>query len=388
MTSRRRQITLRPDVLRWARERANLSPKELADKMKVALEAVTEWEQTGMISVARADNLATKTYTPLGYLYLPNPLEESLPIRDFRTRGDKPLKHPSTNLLDTVYVMQRRQNWMRDDLINGGANPLPFVGAYTLEDDFVEVAVGMRTALSLLDGWAEDISSWTSALRFLRDRLDNVGVLVVSNSLVGNNRHRKLAAEEFQGFALVDKYAPLVFVNSADFIAARIFTLVHEVAHVFVGEAGLSAFDKLLPSNNQTEKFCNRVAAEFLVPQKELQDFWSIAKDRPNPYQAIARKFKVSAIVAARRLLDLGYIDQNTFLVSYEDFKDEGKRAPARGSGGNFWNTQRWRLGTSFAGAVARATREGRLLDREAYSLTGLKRNSFENMSEGMGISL
>ena len=388
MSSRRQQITLEPRVLRWARERADLSQKTLADKMKVEPEDVTEWEETGKISIARIDNLAAKTYTPLGYLYLSEPPDEPLPIYDFRTRsGDAP-QRPSVDLLDTVYLMQRRQAWMRDDLIEGGADPLDFVGVYSLTDSHTEVAAAIRSALGLTAGWAEDVSSWSDALRLLRNRLDEVGVLVVFNGVVGNNNFRVLDPKEFQGFALVDEYAPLVFVNSADFIAAQMFTLSHEVAHLLIGETGLSVFDRLLPADHRAERFSDQVAAEFLVPQQELQDYWPVAAKFGNPFQAIARKFKVSAIVGARRALDLGLIDREAFLAFYNNNKGQGQSRRTQSQGGNFWNTQKWRIGPQFAGAVARAAKEGRLLYREAYRLTGLKGDTFERMPEEMEVHL
>ena len=388
MSRRGRKITLEPKVLRWARERAGLSSEQLAEKMNVKPERVLEWEFSGKISIAQADRLAAKTYTPLGYLYLSKPPEEPLPIRDFRTRDDGPPKRPSPDLLDTFYQMQRRQGWMRDDLIEGGADPLEFVGSFSLTDDHTEVAAAMRVALGLADGWAEERSSWSDALRFLRNRLDEIGVLVVFNGVVGNSTRRKLDRTEFQGFALVDEYAPLIFVNSADYIAAQMFTLAHEVAHLFIGETGLILFDRLLPADHETERFCNRVAAEFLVPQKELEGIWPVIRELENRYQAIARKFKVSSIVAARRLLDLKLIDRETFLASYDELESQGRRALAASGGGNFWNTQKWRIGPFFAGAVARAAKEGRLSYREAYSLTDLKGDAFDQMPEKMGVIL
>ena len=388
MTSRRQQITLQPEVLRWARQRAGLTPQELAKKMNAKPETLLKWESTGKISIAQADRLAARTYTPLGYLYLSKPPAEPLPIRDFRTPGDDPPKRPSPNLLDTVYQMQRRQAWMRDDLIEGGADPLEFVGAYNLTDGHTEVAAAMRATLGLVAGWAEGISTWSDALRFLRNKLDEVGVLVVFNGVVGNSNRRKLDRTEFQGFALVDEYAPLVFVSSADYIAAQMFTLAHEVAHLFIGETGLTLFDKLVPADHETERFCNQVAAQFLVPQEELEGSWPAMQDLDNPYQAIARKFKVSAIVAARRALDLDLIDRDTFFDFYRDNRRQGQGGRFTGEGGNFWNIQKWRIGPRFAGAVARAAGEGRLLYREAYSLTGLRGDTFERMPEKMGVPL
>ena len=378
MTSRSQQITLQPEVLRWARERAGLSQEELAKKIPVKVARVTGWEETGRISIAQADKLAAKTYTPLGYLYLSEPPDEPLPIRDFRTHGDGPPKRPSPDLLDTVYKMQRRQNWMRDDLIEGGADRLEFVGAYSLADGHTEVAAAIRAALGFADDWAEERSGWRDVLSFLRNRLDEVGVLVVFNGVVGNSNRRKLDPAEFQGFALVDEYAPLVFVNSADYLVSQMFTLAHEVAHLLIGETGLSVFDRLLPTDHETERFCDQVAAEFLISQEALQEFWLVVQDSCNPSRDIARKFKVSTVVAARRLLDLGLMDQETFFASYNRIRH----------GGNFWNIQKWRIGPRFAGAVARAAKEGRVSYREAYSLTDLKGDAFERMPEEMGIVL
>ena len=234
----------------------------------------------------------------------------------------------------------------------------------------------------------ETISTWSDALRFLRNRLDEVGVLVVFNGVVGNNNYRKLDRKEFQGFALVDEYAPLVFVNSADYISAQMFTLAHEVAHLFIGETGLTLFERLVPSGHETERYSNQVAAEFLVPKEELEDFWPSVRNLDNPFRAISRRFKVSAIVAARRALDLGLIDRNTFFEFYRDNRHQGQGGRFTGEGGNFWNIQKWRIGPRFAGAVARAAGEGSLLYREAYSLTGLRGDTFERMSEELGVIL
>ena len=210
-----------------------------------------------------------------------------------------------------------------------------------------------------------------------------------STALSATTITEKLDPQEFQGFALVDEFAPLIFVNAADYIAAQIFTLAHEAVHLLIGETGLSSFDRLLPAHNATERFCNRVSAEFLVPAEELRGLLACSPTRKGTHtKGLPRKFKVSAIVAARRALDLRLIDRDAFFVFYEMHKDQGRRRPTDRSGGSFWNTQRWRIGPRFGDAVVRATREGRLLYREAYSLTGLKRNTFEKLPEGMGIQL
>ena len=387
MSGRRLQITLQPDVLRWARERAKLQPEELAKKMGVKRhERVLEWERDGVISVAQVDKLAKCTYTPLGFLYSKEPPDERLPIADFRTREGTP--PPSPDLLDTVYLMQRRQAWMRDELIKDGVEPLDFVGAYGLDSQPRHVASAMREALQLTDGWADTQSTWREALRLIQDRLDATGVLVCFNGVVGNNSRRKLAPNEFQGFALADEYAPLVFVNSTDFKAAQMFTLAHELAHLFIAQSGVSTFEALQPVSNETEEFCDKAAAEFLVPEDELRAFWSRSGTN-NPLQAVATKFKVSSIVAARRALDLKLINTDTFFNFYKENADEWDgNQPREDDGGNFWNTQKWRIGPRFATAIVRAVKEGRMLYREAYNLTGLRGDTFEDMPEKLGVPI
>ena len=385
---------MQPDVLKWARERARVSRDELARKMQVNVDRVVEWEETGNISVAQADRLAERTHTPLGFLYLSKPPEDKLSIPDFRTRHTQaaPL-HPSLDLMETVYAMQRRQDWMRDDLIEFGADPLGFVGAYGLAHSPVKVASAMRDVLGITDNWAESVDSWVAALRVLRDKLDAAGVLIVFNGVVGNSTSRTLDPDEFQGFALADEYAPLIFVNNADFIAAKMFTLVHELANVFVGESGVSQFERMQPSQNDTERFCDQAAAEFLVPESSFRDLWNLV-DRNTvvptgvSFESIARQFKVSAIVAARRALDLDLIDVDTFYAFYENHKQQGGTIQQTTDGGNFWNTQRWRIGPRFAAAVARATKEERLTYREACSLTGLSGESFVNLAVKLDIPL
>ena len=386
MSGRRLQITLQPDVLRWARERAKLQPEELARKMGVKRhERVLEWERDGVISVAQVDKLAKCTYTPLGFLYSKEPPDERLPIADFRTREGTP--PPSPDLLDTVYLMQRRQAWMRDELIKDGVEPLGFVGAYGLDSQPRHVASAMREALQLTDGWADTQSTWREALRLIQDRLDATGVLVCFNGVVGNNSRRKLAPNEFQGFALADEYAPLVFVNSTDFKAAQMFTLAHELAHLFIAQSGVSTFEALQPVSNETEEFCDKAAAEFLVPEEELRVFWPHAERANSPYQAIAHRFKVSSVIAARRALDLNLINTDMFFNIYKQSANEWLvNQQSETGGGNFWNTQKWRVGPRFAAAIARAVKEGRLLYREAYNLTGLRGDTFENMPEKLGV--
>lgn len=388
MTSKNIQITLQPEVLSWARERSGLEVEKLARKVGVKPERVQEWEESGKITLPQVDKVAHHTHTPLGFLYLPEPVDDRLPISDLRTVGDLPLRRPSPELLDTVQLMQRRQSWMRDELIEKGNEPLRFVGSVGLDASPRDVAGDMRATLGLELKWASIESTWTDALNRLRGEIEVAGVLLVANGVVANNTHRKLDPEEFRGFALVDEYAPLIFVNNSDYKSAQMFTLVHELAHIWTGAEGVSNFrQNFLPPSNEVEQFCNKVAAEFLVPEDELRVVWERARVEEEPYEFLARYFKVSTLVAARSVLDLGLIDEAAYFEFYRAWEEDERRVrlSKKDDGGDFWNNQNFRIGKPFGSAVIRAVREGRLLYRDAYSLTGLKAKSFDELLQRYG---
>ena len=381
-------IKLQPAVLRWARERAGLDREQLASKLKLRTQDIVEWESSGGITFSLMDDLAKFTNTPIGYLHLSEPPDDRLPITDFRTRAGKLPKRPSTNLLDTVYQMQRRQAWMRDEMIYQEAHPLEFVGAFSLDSSPPQVAAAMVEVLQLSGSWAASEGTWTNALRTLRDHIESAGILVVFNGVVGNNTRRKLDPDEFQGFALVDEYAPLIFVNNADYKTAQIFTLVHEFSHIIVGESGLSKFENLTPTDYAAEISCDKIAAEFLMPAEDLQKEWKIALQSNDPYQELAKRFKVSTVVAARRALDSGLITRDAFFEYYHENKAKNWRGSQHGGkrkGGDFWNNQHWRLGARFGGAVSLAVLEGRVSYTDAYRLTDLRGQTFSNMHEKLG---
>ncbi|MGJ4748910.1 ImmA/IrrE family metallo-endopeptidase, partial [Leptospira sp. SA-E8] len=158
---------------------------------------------------------------------------------------------------------------MRDELIEQGQGPLLFVGQFSLKDKPEAVAADMRERLGLKSDWATATRAWQDALVELRQRVQNVGILIVFNGVVGNNTHRKLNPEEFRGFALADKYAPLVFINATDAKSAQMFTVAHELAHLWLGLDAVSGMDATLPASDKSEEFCNKVAAEFLIPARD-----------------------------------------------------------------------------------------------------------------------
>lgn len=371
------RVSVQAALLQWARDRSGLSP----DIVEVKFPKLVEWE-SGEVqpTLKQLETFAKAMRTPLGMLFLEEPPDLRLPIPDFRTVKDQPVPTPSPDLLDTIYAMQRRQQWMREYLIESDASPLPFVGSIDLNADPIEVAVSIREELGIGDHWAREIPTWGDALRSLRTAIEDARILPVLNGVVGNNTHRKLNPGEFRGFVLIDEYAPLIFVNGADAKAAQMFTLAHELAHLWVGAEGVSNLTETLPADTAVEIFCNKVAAEFLVPAAELAEAWEAVRSAAEPFQQLARRFKVSPIVAARRAWDLSLITKDAFFEFYSDYEEDDRRVRSRKTdgGGDFYATQNTRVGKRFAHIVARAAREGKLLYRDAYALTGLSSATFD----------
>src|SRR6266851_9887673 len=378
----RSRVEVSGSVLRWALERSGKHASAFRGKFP----KLQEWlEGQSQPTLRQLEAFARTTQTPFGYLFLAQPPEERLPIPHFRTLSERHPHRPSPNLLETVQSMERRQAWVRDYLIGEGQEPLRFVHSVKLSDEPHYIAGEMRGVLSLAPAWAAEQATWTDALRVLQRRIETARILVVVNGIVGNNSHRKLDPSEFRGFVLVDEYAPLVFVNGADAKAAQMFTLAHELAHLWFGSSAAFDLRDLQPANDETERACNRVAAEFLVPAQELQDFWTSITQSSDPFQALARRFKVSELVAARRALDLALISQADFRDFYQAYLRNERRRVIKGqSGGDFYANQNYRIGRRFAETVFRATREGKLLYREAYQLTGLHGKAFERYADSV----
>src|SRR5262245_22675610 len=370
-------VSIKPELFRWAIERSGLAPGDLSAQFA----DLADW-QCGKKepTLKQLESFAKRTMAPFGYLFLSAPPIERLPIPDYRTMDDRAPARPSPNLLDTLHDMQRRQNWMREYLIDRGHSELLLPRAVKGAGSAKSVAVHIREALALDPDWAEQCQSWEAALRKLRTAIEDAGIMVAASGIVGLNNRRTLDPEEFRGFVLSDPYAPLIFVNAADSKSAQMFTLAHELAHVWLGKDGLFNLVGTMPADDDLEKFCNRVAAEFLVPTDKLRRHWPEAEGTASPFKKLAGWFKVSPLVVARRALDLDLIDRPRFFAFYRQNQLEfqkGKTAKQSG-GGDFYATQDVRLGRRFSLAVVQAAREGKLLYRDAYQLTGLRGQTFE----------
>lgn len=380
------RVTVRPELLAWACERSGIGEEDLERRFPM----LPAWEQGAkQPTLKQLESFAQATHTPVGLLFLAEPPAEPVPIPDYRTMGDVGVSRPSADLLDTIYLCQQRQDWYRDFSKVTREDPVGLVGSLSLDVDVVEAAAVMRDALGF------DVDSrgptWGEALRTLVDRAEGAGLLVMVSGVVGSNTHRVLDPREFRGFALVDRLAPLVFVNGADTKAAQIFTLAHELAHIWLGETALSSADLLQPSPLPVEAWCNRVAAEFLVPLDAIVGAYRADAERTGELERLARRFKVSTLVVLRRLRDAGHLDAARYRAGYQAELErilEVLESRGDAGGGNFYNTQPARVSKRFARAVIASTLEGQTLRRDAFQMLGFKKSStFDELAHRLGVA-
>lgn len=370
-------IEVKPEIIRWAIHRSGRTAGGLAQKFP----EIQTWERNlARLTLTELEKLAAATLTPLGYFFLPKPPVEQLPIPDFRTVKDMPLEGMSPDLIETVNTMVMRQDWYREYLREDGAPELDFIGSVTLKADVKRVAGAIKAKLGLQQGWAARKRTWTEALSHLRDCVEAIDVVMVTNSVVGNNNGRRLSVDEFRGFVLCDELAPLIFVNGSDAKSAQVFTVFHELAHLWLGKSAIFDDKQVEEPTEAIEKFCNAVAAEATVPADELKQLWPQHQADDLYFSRFSRHFKVSPITVGRRLVELGLLTKKAFFDFYEAYQklDKTQFTEDAGGGGNFYFIQNNRVGKRFARAVAAAAYEGKLSYPDAFRLTGLTAATFD----------
>lgn len=289
--------------------------------------------------------------------------------------GGAELTEPSANLLDTIYVCQQRQEWYRDFARSEGDDPLPFVGSMAQGADVVASATTIRTAIGFDLAARERVPTWEEALRQFIGHAEDVGILVMVSGVVLNNTHRKLDFEEFRGFAISDPLAPVVFVNGADTKSGQMFTLAHELVHIWAGQSALSDAQPRQLQAHATEQWCNAVAAEMLVPMAMMRQAFDRHAEIGLEMQRLARRFKVSTLVILRRIYDIGAIPRDAFWVTYDaELERLRELRNSAGGGGNFHFTEAARVSKRFARAIVASTLAGTTLYRDAFRMLGFSK--------------
>lgn len=384
-------VDISPMILKWVMEHGQIDV--LSSSARTQLELWSSGEKKPTFN--QIEQISKATGIPLGYFFLQTPPQEDLSIVEYRTIDSVELSNPSRNLIDTLHDMDQIQEWMRNILITEGNAPLSFVGSLKSEKSIERFAQSIRAMLGIKEEWYKKTRSAEESFSLIRTSISNIGTIVMMSGIVGNNTHRPLDIEEFRAFSVVDEYAPLIFINSNDSINGKLFSLLHEFAHICIGENSL--FNDRYSTGKKVKKveaICNAVAAEVLVPQTAFVRDWNAAVSSDNNdietvIDSLAHSFKCGITVIARKAYDNGFIGypqyQATAQLAVKLYVESRRRKKERGdSGGDYYKTAASRIDKRFFKKLVNSVSDGKTLYSDAFRLTNTNRSTFANLVESM----
>lgn len=339
-------------------------------------------------TLKQLEAMSRKTRIPFGYFLLQTPPDEDIALAEYRTVGSKKNQKPSRELIDILDQMTAIQDWMRNDLKREQVDVLPFVGSCSLHDSATEIAQRIRDDLGLKTNWYREGKNVEDNFNRLRNTLVQHGLLIFTGGKVGTNTHRPLDVKEFRAFTLIDTHAPLIFINTTDTANGRLFSLLHETVHVWLGENSL--FNNPEWSDERVsllEQKCNAVAAELLVPAADFSEVWDSSIPVEDMIGQAARHFRCSEAVILRRAYTTKKIPRTLYtrMLALQKERWEQTKAHKKKSGGDFYKTLLSNLDHRFLTALERSVIQGNTQDTDAYRLTATNRRTYRGALERMG---
>lgn len=373
-----------PKVLKWARESAKMTLEVAASKVNKTAVQLEEWEEgNNHPTIKQAEKLAKVYKRPFALFFLPDIPNDFQPLQDFRKSDSKEL---TTGSIFIIREIQQKQSWLSEVIEESGDSPLPFIGKYNISSSPKVVANDIVKTLEI----QEDFSQESSPIKYWIDKIEAQGIYVSRTSFI----HSKLLLDkhELQGFAIADQYAPFIFINSQDWDAPQLFTLIHELAHLWIAETGISNDIELESKNsNPIEMFCNEVAANVLMPEnviKYLDD--SVFANSKSVYKK-AKLMGVSSFALLVRSMKLSVISMSKYnelkseaQLDFEEFlkKEEEKKLKAkeREGGPNPYLLRVNKNSRLFTQFVLDAFRGGSIEPTQASNLLNTSVNNFSKL--------
>lgn len=378
------KVSVKPEIIDWVMSRT--SEEYIGFDY---MDLLREWKkESKQPTFSQIENISKRSRIPLGYFFLDNPPKEEIKLIEYRTVDSVELLNPSRELIDTVYEMEEIQQWMKEYRIDSGYNELNYVGSVKRYSDIISISNRIRNDLGMPKEWYETVSKREDAFRYVRNLLMDCGVIVMLNGIVGNNTHRTLNIDEFRAFALVDEWAPLIFINSVDSESAKLFSLFHELSHIWIGENDLYNDRRHSNNKNHIEIICNAVASELMLPQDLFIKKWNsfTGTDDSIRIKEIAHHTKCSECVIARKALDNKLIST----AHYNDVVEESiwqfqEYRKNKKNGGNYYRTAAHKLDGNLVLALCDSIAEGKTTYTEAYRLTNTSRKTFSEVASSFG---
>ena len=373
-------MAFNPEVFQWARESAGLELEEAAHAVGVVpatLLAIERGEKepsrTTLTHMAKAYRRALLTF------YLPQPPRTGERGEDFRTVVAERTVQAEADVDALVRDLRARQSLVRSVLEDDeDFKPLPFIGSASMDLGVSAIVESFQSVLGITREHYRAQKDTESAFALLRERTERVGVFVMLAGNLGSH-HSNIPVEAFRGFAIADRIAPFIVINDGDAKAAWSFTLLHELAHLWLGATGVSGGAPEL----RIERFCNDVAAEFLLPAADLETVDVHVPDLDEQIAVIsdhANRWRVSRQMVAYRLLRAGRISATSWtalesriraLWAAERRREKVRTKPSGGP--SYYVVRRHRLGHAMLAFARHYTEAGALPPSKAAKVLGVK---------------
>lgn len=392
------EANITPQVIKWARESCGYSIEEAASKIGRSADEIAAWESGELRPTIPQARKASEVYKrPFAVFFLPDPPEDFHTLRDFRRLPSDYPREYSPHLNFLVRQTQDRQQWLRDFLRFEEMPPLDFIGSAKLSDSPLKLAEVIRSKLGVSIDEVKRCSGSGEALRLWISKAENLGIFVFRG---GSYTYEQIDIVEARGFALADDYAPFIFLNAQDAKSGQIFTLIHELIHLWLNAPGISNLivaRRITTDSDRIEMFCNAVSAEILVPQRYFRQLWQ-RKNASMPIdkgiESSARHFRVSREVIARRLLDWGKITRRKYSELAKNYaeewqankKREKEQQKQQDRGPGYGVIKAMNNGYSYSKLIIGAYQSGQLSGRNTSNLLGVKLNNLMKIANALHI--
>lgn len=359
-------------VLRSYFEESDLTVDQMSKKVSSNFPKFLTGERTP--SYNQLLKIAKQLDIPLGLLLLDNTVNVSIPDLKFRTINSEYKSKKSLELLDTINEMEDKQTFLKEQIDTS----LSFIGKFSIENDYMEVVDFIRNQLNL-NVVFEQVKDRNSYFKLLRDRINRLGIFIFLNGKIKDNSHRSLNIDEFRGFVLLDNKAPIIFINQKDTKNGQIFTLVHELVHLLIGDEEILGNQNIQRDYDRVEAFVNKVTGEILVPALDLKASYNNTEE----IQTLADKFKVSRYVIIRRLLDSKLISKAKYQGYVLKFDNEFKKLPNKKSGGDYSRNLNFRMDRNFFKYVQSALNSQKITYTDAFDIIGVGYKGYQKLKKG-----
>lgn len=350
--------------------KASNIPMEIIRKDVPKIEDILEGKKKPTFN--QISKIAKRLNLPTGVLLLKQKIDSTATSVNFRTINSQTIDDMSPELRDTILEMQEKQEFLKSEI----EDSLDFVGSFTINDSSEDLLHTVQAHLGMDDR--------KKRLEKYREKISQAGVFVFFNGKVKDNSHRKLDLSEFRGFALSDSKAPIIFINQRDSKTGRLFTLIHEFVHLFLGDSDLYT-SKEARSSNSLEALVNKVTGEILVPKQELNNLLTADQTYRQQLSHLAHSFEVSQYVITRRLLDCQFISQKEYDAIIKELDLEFESSPKRkeDSGGNYRLNLNFRMDHNFFNYVNNAVLQNKITYTDAFNIVGVGYKGYQALLKG-----